>query len=313
MKRFSLREFSFLCAPILLIAGFGWYASVRQPRSNEGELRLRFHVEPPTTMEAFQGTDAVMVVSLQGRNTQGTLTPSLTTLSKGVAQLEVHTPQGVQVSHFDGSSGRWKQWRPLWYSDNVRRIGVNFKHLPKGTLRFGMDASIRPAAPSLRAPLQHLSAKWTLSPNQVKPFSFRAVGAPTVVVRSAKITDATPGSQRVFGEIVFDLVGPQANAQTPFGFAPTIGSFTTDPAWCTSTTWNATPETPTRRVREFRLRKIAKRFLPPNQGQIVRLSGRANAAGCWPLAFQIQPFNFAKVKTGQSLIFKSWTAPVPKQ
>ncbi|HEX8463229.1 MAG TPA: hypothetical protein VF627_01305 [Abditibacterium sp.] len=311
MKRFSLREFGFLCAPVVLIAAVGWFVSHRQNPADQGPLRLQFYVENPTIMEAFRGTDAVMVVSLQGWNTQGAPNPNSLRIHRGIAQLEVQTSQGAQVSHFDGSSGRWKQWRPAWESGNNRRIGVNFGRLPQGKLLFGMTASVRPASLTSRAPLRHLFAQWTLSPQQIKPFSFQRVAAPAVVVRSARITNATPGSQWIYGEVVFDLVGPRTNAQTSFGFAQTTTSVN-DSSWGTSTTWNATPETPTRRVREFRLRKIVKRFLPPNQGQIVRLSGRANADNCWPTAFQIQAFDFAKVKTGQNLPVKSWNSPIPK-
>lgn len=311
MKRFSVREFVFLCSPILLVAGAGWFLSARQSSANGGPLRLEFHVEPPTTMEAFRGTDAVMVVALKGWNTQDKPSPTSNVLHTGFPQLEVRTTRGTQLSHFDGSSGRWQQWRQLWHEDNRRRIGVHFAHVPKGKLRFGMEASVGPERVPVGAQLQHLSAKWTISPLQIKPFSFKAVRPPTVVVRSAKITSATPGSQWMFGEVVFDLMGPGMNAQTPFDSALTLTNFKTDPAWCTSTTGNATPETPTRRVREFRLSKIVKRFLPSGR-QIVRIGGRANADNCWPLSFQLDPFDFAKVKTGQSLPFKSWPAPIPK-
>lgn len=269
-------------------------------------------------MEAFMGTDAVMVVALKGWNTQGLRTSNPTLIHRGIAQLEVQTAQGVQLSHFDGSPGRWKQWHQLWFDDNARRMGIHFGHIPQGKLRFGMEATVGPESVPLGVRLQHLSGKWTISPLQIKPFSFKSIPPPAVVLRSVRIASATPGGRYVSGEIVFDLTGQAMNAQTPFGFAPTllVGN-RNQMGWGTSTTWNATPETPTRRVREFRLRKLATRTLPngqivPQSGQIFRLSGRANAGNCWPLSFAIEPFDCAKVKKGQTLKFKSWPAPIPK-
>lgn len=265
-------------------------------------------------MEAFMRTDAVMVVALKGWNTQGLRTSNPTLIHRGIAQLEVQTAQGVQLSHFDGSPGRWKQWHQLWFDDNARRMGIHFGHLPQGKLRFGMETSIGPASLKSRGQLQHLSGKWAVEAKEIKPFPFNTLArTPLLAVHSVRIISATRGGRCVIGEVVFDSTRPTTGAQTLFGFVQTADVAPSATAWRPPTMWNATPETQTRCVREFTAYKIVKRFLPPpTQKQIVRLSGRANADNRWPLAFQIEPFDFAKVKLGQSLKFKSWPAPVPK-
>lgn len=327
MKRFHGREMALLCSPVLLLVGVGWFLSARHASSddtsNHGPLRLEFHVEPPTTMEAFRGTDAVMVVELKGQNTR--IGPNLKPIIAygGLGLLKVQTAHGVRSAREDGSAGQWNQWRNVWFSPNRLRTGLNFAHIPRGKLSFGMATSVAPAllvgpASMLpRAQPKPLSSVWAVDPKQIKPFSFKSIPPPAVVLRSVSITSATPGGRYVSGEIVFDLTGQATNAQTPFGFAPTllVGN-RNQLGWGTSMTWNATPETPTRRVREFCLIKLATRLLPngrivPQSDQILRLSGRANADNCWPLSFATEPFDCAKVKKGQTFKFKSWPAPVP--
>ncbi len=133
---------------------------------------------------------------------------------------------------------------------------------------------------------------------------------PLVHLRSVKIVQINPGNIR--GETVFDLTGPTMDAQTPFDYDFSERRSGMGSGYGSS---DLTPQTAMRCVREWTVYKpsnssfVNGKLVPTKQ--IVRVTGRVSADNRWPLAFQIEPFDFAKVKIGQTLKFKSWPALVP--
>jgi hypothetical protein len=300
MKHFSAREFALLCSPLLIIGVVGWLLSKRRISPDEGKLHLAFHVEKPTTLEAFKGSDAALVVGLAGEGADKMRVAS------SDPWLEVQGAHGAERSYMSrGYSGIWTK---VWKSNsNGTRFTINSQVIPAGQLRFGTSSAIQTlSATTFAAPR---TGSWLLNRAQIKPFGFKKMTRlPLVHLRSVKIIQINPGNIR--GETVFDLTGPTMNAQTPFDYDFSERRSGMGSGYGSS---DLTPQTATRRVREWTVFKpfvTASGYTPKIVP--VRISGRVSADNRWPLAFQIEPFTLAKIKVGQKLRFKSWPVPVPK-
>lgn len=303
MKRFSLREFALLCVPVLVVAVAGWFFSKWQTAPNGGPLRLVFRVDKPTVLEAFEGNDAVLAVELQGRNVGYGLKEWR--IWQAYPYLEVSGQGRTQRSYYaDKSSERWGHlWRG---SVNGTRFPVVVSSLPAGDLRFGADAKLWESSLGATGTMPHIKAEWSVNRAQFTPYPFgKMARTPQIRLVSVKVLEVN--TSQVRGEAVFNLLSAMKN---PSAFDFNVREKRTSTG-SGSGGADLTPETPTRRTREWiiYLPLFPKSGLSPTTANV---SGRVSADNRWPLAFQIEPFDTAKVKAGQTLRFKSWPAPVPK-
>ncbi len=240
------------------------------------------HVEAPTTLEAWQGGDAVIVVT----NKRGYVSGPM---------LEVNTGRRWQrVSE----QMRWCVG--TWDSGEMMRYPVTLKDVPQGPLRFVLQYSTH-KYPDLTLDKKQF---WPLDRTQVRPFPFSQVArAPMVSIRSVTVRQVWAGSPRttVDADVTFDLA--DGAVATDNSFESSVGSSTCSVSWGTV----AKQPTPTTRVVSF---DASSTTTFPSGRAVV--TGRVSAGRHWPLAFRIEPFDIAKVKVGQKLRFKAWPAPVPK-
>lgn len=295
VKRFSFREFALVCSPLVLFGMVGWLLSQRKAPAPQQPLHLTFHIDNPTVLEAFDGVDAALVVELKGRGADKW------NINQTAPFLELDTPAGTQTSHNNSPRGAWEK---VWKNNiNGTRLLLNSQVAPKGKMRFGINAKISPQSGTL---LSQLSRKWEVDRAKIKPFAFGVLPrTPMVVLRSMKITSVpTKANSQVSGEAVFDFVSPGANKNTSFESSFSHQGGNGGMGWGSGgTKAGLTPETGRRRVREWTVFHVSK-------GKI-RVSGRVSANNLWPLAFQSEPFDLAKIKVGQTLKFKTRPAPVP--
>lgn len=228
------------------------------------------------------------------------------------ATLKVQTARGIEESRVNSYSGLWREvWKGTWQDKNVMRFPIHTAKIPTGTLRFSWTGIAQVARAASAPRSVRLAGDWPVDRTRIKPFPFdKMARSPLVVLRWVKVTQVFPG--QVNAECVFDLSGVNMNVQTPTEFSfcgeARVGTVTYGASWGTAMSGLATPETAIRRVREWAISTT-----PTAKSKIIgHVSGRASAGNRWPLAFQIEPFDFAKVKVGQKLKFKSWPAPVPK-
>lgn len=310
MKHFAAREFALLCSPLLIIALVGWLLAKRQAPLPVQPLQWAFHVEKPTVLEAFKGADAALVIELQGPQA------GAVSVFRSDPWLEVQAAHRTQRSYISrGYSGLWtKVWKGI---ENGTRFPINSHEIPPGALRFGLNARLAStgAVPSLPKFL-NVGGAWSINRQRIQPFPFGKMSpSPLVKLRSVKISRVvrSTGLTEVTGECFFDLSGTTMNAQTPVEFdfsgGGYSGSTTFSVGWGTINKSGATPGTMRWRRREWTI--YANTAFSKSPQTIGRVTGRASADNRWPLAFQIEPFDLAKVKAGQYLHFKSWPAPVP--
>jgi len=284
MKRFSLREFALLCAPVLFVAVAGFVLSRRSSSSG-----MQMHIEAPTTLEAWKGTDATIVIT----NKRGYI---------GNPILQVNTRgqwQSVDdLAPFRHSQLRW--CKGTSESESWMRYPINVRAVPQGPLRFGFQYSTNINA---NVPFDKKQF-WPLDRTQIRPFPFAQMPrAPMVTLRSVTVHSVYPSSSsssHVSGDVTFDVVEGAAGADD--SFESSIVSSTCSLSWNTV----AKQPTPTTRVVSF----DADTGSTSPSGLTV-ITGRVSAGRHWPLAFLIEPFTMAKMKVGQHLKFKSWPAPMP--
>lgn len=309
MNRFSAREFALLCAPVALIAGAGlWVATRPAPVP----LHLDFRVEKPTTLEAFGGANMALVARIRGDGAPNVAMDSMKTASF----LEVQTAQGTQRA----SSQSWttpsawdKVWKGQIYGKGGLRLPINALAIPAGNLAFRLktqpiSANSQPGAPAA-TPRPPLQGKWKIDRSQFAPFDFAKLPrSPQVQVRGVKIVAVTVIG--IEGEISFDLLGAGMNAQTPVDvdLSGTVAFKGTTYGSGRDSEATVDPKNPQRRTMNWNLGGPAS---PPPK-TFGDLHGRISADERWPLAFQLDPINMSKVKSGQILKFRQWTAPIPK-
>lgn len=299
MKRLSLREVVLLCSPLLLIGVAGFVVSRHSifPPDKPG---FEFQVEKPTTLEAFRGIQAALVVRLKGPHPpQG---------SMGLEPFfELQTANGVQVFSSWSNAQLLKGFLKGTPSvEDSTRFLVNLNSVPSGTLHF--EAKAFTASRTTGKSVFYLNEKWLIHREQIKPVVFANVPhPPLVVLRSIKVTRLFSGS--VSGECTFDLSGAMVNAQTPaeIDFSGTFNCYGSNGSlgWGGGLT---VPPNPKQRVWEWTMDVPAI----TNAKITARAAGRISIDSHWPLAFESEAFDIGKTKAGQQLKFKSWPVPVPR-
>ena len=314
MKRLPARELALVCAPLLILLGLGFLFSRRQSSAPETTpLHLVFQLDKPTTLQAFQGADAVLKVKLQGTNANKFDFDA-------APLLEVKTAHGVQTSRVNGYSGLWtKVWKGSLGGESQVRWPINSQAIPTGTLRLSVDAKATPISsatvPSGALTPLHLKGQWRINRAKIIPPSFVTLApTPQVVLRSVKVTQVAPGAGTVDveGECTFDLTGKNDNAQTPVEISFSGGGYSTGRGGISGIGWSSSspsPQQPARRAPTWNVSSMPARSAKAKT--VGRITGRISANNRWPLAFQIEPFDIARVKVGQQLKFKSWPASVP--
>ncbi len=309
MNRFSAREFALLCLPVALIAGAGlWVATRPAPVP----LHVDFRVEKPTTLEAFKGANAALVAQIRGGNTPDIAMDSM----KTDAFLEVQTAQSTQRSSSQSwvTTSAWGNvWKGQFYNKDRLRLPINALAIPDGKLAFRFKTqpvtiTPKPGAPTAtpRPPLDH---SWKIDRSQFAPFNFKAMPRTSQIrIRAIKIVSASPGW--IQGAIEFDLTGKGMSAQTLVDLDLSGSVAFKNTTYGISYDTNATidPKNPMHRTMNWNLGG-GFRMPPKTFGD---MHGRISADERWPLAFQVEPIDMAKVKSGQNLKFKQWPAPIPK-
>jgi hypothetical protein len=311
MKRFHAREMALLLGPVALIGVVGFWMSGRPV--DDGRLRLSFSIEKPTTLQAFRGIDANL--ALKVKNSDG----KELTIKKGSPYVEVHTPRGVEVSRLEGRSQRdWES--DFWMgSINSSRFPIKMKSVPEGTLFFGFDGISQPPLVAGATPTQvsRVSGKWKINRAQIAPTNLAGlprkpfVSLREVVITQVTLTKGTPAtsSSEVSGEAIFDLQSGTMDKETSFECNVRGNSAGRGPRGFAMGWGLGTPTSPTQGT--ARTRTIEWTVFGSWIDTNVNVTGFVSAGNRWPLAFEIGPFDFNKVKVGQKLKFKSWPAPVP--
>ena len=313
MKRFSIRDLVLLCAPLLLIAGAGWMFSQRKPPPAPRPLHLDFRVEKPTTLEVFKGVDAALVIKLKGDGAGNDLINCL----DSDPFLELQSQGKTQRSWVrNGYSGVWMQvWKDQSNTFGAMRVAINSAALPPGELSFGLGLKLQPAMPVPPAvsALLPLRGKWPIDRSKIRPFDFKSLPrAPLIKLRSAKIT-SVGAFVFIKGECVFDLTGVAMDERTSVKY-----DFLDSGAYSSSGSVSGigyTTASPTLSKVKSTQRVCEWSFY--NSGTkkaktIVCVKGLVSADERWPLAFEVESFDFNTAKVGQTLKFKTWLATPPK-
>ena len=294
MKRFSAREFVLLCSPLLIVGVVGWLLSKRKPPAPVTPLHLAFHIEAPTVLEAFSGSNAALVVELTGKNADKMRVYSAN------SELQLNTKNGIEKS--DGASAG-PFWNNVWKGNvNNTRFLIDSKAIPGGQLTFNVNTNVVPSAG--RATTFPIRGTWKVDRTQIQPYAFSSLQkSPQMMLRSVTLTTVPTSKNPSFGgDAVFALTGSSVGSKTPvvFSFSNSDGGM----GWSSS----GATDTPTTRTINWTAYASSYR---PNQKRMVLVTGRVSANHRWPLAFEFQPFDLTRVKVDQSLKFKSWPAPVP--
>jgi len=296
MKRFSPREFALLCVPVLVVAVAGIVLSRRKAPVlvNSGQRQLSFRVEKPTALEAFKGADVVCVVEQNW-------------IDHTQIYLQLQTPCGRLDSRRPENAAWGVNWLRSTGGDQVwMRYGINLRDVPQGAAYLNVNwvdasGSGAPTASSTATPSGTQSCP--INRASIVPFSFQKLPKnPLLVLRSVQITQVPFNvNGMVVGEAIFDLKGAALKKSTVLDVEMRNRSTPVDNAISPQKSSVAT-------------RACLWTVFPanPKVRSVASVSGRVSADNRWPLAFQIEPFDTAKVKVGQKLQFKSWPAPVPK-
>lgn len=319
VKRFAPRDVALLMVPVALVGALGWWMSKRPAPPAKLPLRLSFHLDKPTALEAFHGANAAFVVAFKNfpphDDNNWQLSP----------YVEVKTSHGVEVGKQYGNYNRaWNRnlWNYTSGSPESTRFLLQTKAIPAGEMHFGVfgvvppDMGVTPtASPDLRVKPLRLSGKWRVDRAQLKPLSIASwPRKPLVVLREVKITQLVPGSGRgavpyqVTGEATFDLQGAAMNDRT--SLERTFSErYVAPPKREIYGASYGLPDTlqgaPRRRVCEW----TANVNSP---GIKLNVSGRVSADNRWPLGFQFEPFSYGSVHVGQTLRFQQFPVALPR-
>lgn len=276
---------------------------------DDGKVFFKFHVDKPTTLEAFRGFDGAFVAEIKNRKGfhYDAIHPS-------APYLELKTARGIEASRLrNGTSGFWTD---MWGSstDNSR-FPFKMRHLPPGTLHFGFDALAQlPMSGAPTLPPVRLSGKWKIDRTKIKTPDLTVMPRkPFLQIRSAKILFVAIANPRIggqslaIGEVVFDLQSGAMDEKTSFDYNISEHHFV-----------------PSNRLRHglssssgmdakgtARTRVLNWTVFEDSLTAKLNISGRASVDDRWPLGFQIEPFNFKTAKAGQKLKFKTYPVPLP--
>ena len=212
--------------------------------------------------------------------------------------LDVATPQGIKSWRTDGT-GTFQIKGASAMNDANQWYYIYLTEIPDGDLTFGVSGkAISSSFPSKAKPHQ-IKQALSVDKSKLEKFDFSLPRAPLVKIKSATISRITrPSSATVQlilvlqGAKKMEEIGVQTDFKESHGF---VGS----------TSMQRSPKASRNLIVEANViggNAISKK---------VELAGRVSADNHWPLAFKIEPFDYAKVKVGQQLPFKSWPAPLP--
>ncbi|HEX8463528.1 MAG TPA: hypothetical protein VF627_02835 [Abditibacterium sp.] len=321
MKRFSMRETALLMAPVLVIGTLGWWISKRPlARPEVGPFHFQLHLDKPTTLEAFEGAEAVFQVQIKNDDEKRWF------LKTYQPDLKLTTPDG-EVLRPPPSSVNWSQTMRMPVSavginENEQRLLVKMKDIPAGKLEFVFDAIAQTPPAALGAPplplkTMRVGKTWSVDRTRIKPINLAALPRQPlilmceVVVTQKKLANTrTKTPDQVAGEIRFQLNGAGENQNTPFEMSfNNVISTARGAIPILRASWSGGSEKDTAR---YRVPEWSLNWAPGKSTVQARISGRVSADNRWPLGFQIEPFNFKTVKVGQKLKFKQFPVPPPK-
>ncbi len=313
VKRFSARETALLMLPVAFVGTLGWWGSKR-PRAtlDEEPLRLGFHLEKPTALEAFRGANATCVVEIVGPSANNYQ------MQQVAAYLEVKTPQGVATSWaFKGhSSHRWdyEVWSYSSLTLKGARLSLKTPAIPAGTLHFGCYGIARPSGETPLTKPVRVSGKWKVDRAQFKaPDIASWPRQPLVMLREVVIKEKRMGNaragvpNRIAVEPVFTLNGAAMDEKTSFE-----ANFSSRESQSPNRTTYGTSYLGGAVTRAMPRRRTARWSVSADSlTNKIYVSGRASADNRWPLGFQIEPFDFKTAKVGQKLRFKQFPVALP--
>jgi len=289
MKHIPFSELALLSLPVVLIGGVGYFYSRAKPTQAQEPLRLTFHIEKPTTLEAFAGSNVALVVGMAGKNAEKLRLQHVNHV------LKANTKRGI-MRFDDGGDSRLisntksngKNWR----------LTINEDVIPLGDLSINCNATIAPASGMAPKVLPYKEGRWKIDRTKITSFPFKQMPRkPLVTLKSVTVTQ-TAGY--FSAKSVFSLDGVAMTEKTSFD------------ANLRSRRYGMGYETNFNPQKTARLREIEWSIFT-SIGGMTYVSGRVSADERWPLAFEIEPFNTAKVKVGQKLRFKAFPASLPKK
>ena len=296
MKRFSAREFALLCVPVVAVAGVGFWASRRPVPQPYIPPKFSLSYEPPSALKAFEGAQTVIVAKL-GDDSDGN-SYILDGALRPKYWLDATTPQGTKTLRDDGSGSLKLKGVSMSVANN-QWFYFYLTAIPDGDLTFGISGkAISSSFPSKAKPHQ-IKQELRVDKTRLKNFDFSLPRAPLVKIKSATISQITRPSGATVQLILVVQGGKkmeEVRVQTDFKESH---------GYVNSSSMQKSPNAPRNFVIE------ADVFDANGIIEKVELSGRISADNQWPLAFEIEPFDYAKVKVGQQLKFKSWPAPLP--
>ena len=299
MKRFSAREFALLCLPVAVVAGAGFWAARRPtPKPSYVGPQLQFRAETPKALQAFDGVQQALTISI-GKDSKG---EQFSAFGQPKSWLHIKTPQNTETWYSSGT-GTLPVSGVSMASENNQKYSILIKQVPQGALTAGFSGQIvndalRPAVKPI-----FVKGQWNVSKSKFKPFDFKLPRAPLVKLTSATISTVSPTQLAV--RFTFALQGMEMNEKTTLD-----NQFGEKHGLSFGYSMNGNVNAPKTRVCECYIRNPS----PIGAGSApttIELTGRASANNRWPLAFAVEPFDYAKAKVGQQLKFKSWPAPLP--
>ncbi len=200
-KRFSARETALLMLPVLAVGALGLWLSKRAPAPDAarsvGPVHFKFHLEAPTTLEAFDGADAVVRVEVRNDDEKNWY------LQNYQPYLEWETPGGEVSRNYSFVLSSTTVMHtpvrePVAYQLDLRWSG-SMKDVPAGKLRFGLDYVVGPTPSNktvmLTPPKAFRAAeKWKIDRAKIKPINLRKLPRqPLISLHEVKIIGLTQG------------------------------------------------------------------------------------------------------------------------
>lgn len=320
-KRFSIRKFGLLIAPVVLVVALVLWVS-KPPEHPEisiddEKISVTFQIDKPTGLEASAGYAGAFVLDIEMPYRQldftdiemGDLRLDFT---RCTLYLELQPPKTLQTSK--SKSANQILWKNSTEGSLNLRSPFKNRRYPPGTLYLGSNGLFTPWDTRGAKPTFLVSRKWKIDRARLKAPNLAAMPRqPKVTVRSVTITkvflfkNKFKGVPRgsVTGEVIFDLQGAAMNEATPFVYEFREHHFV-----------------PKNRV-SYEMESGSKNILGTANTRVeawtifedslnvkMNVSGRASAGNRWPLAFEIEPFDFKSVKVGQKLKFKQFPGKV---
>lgn len=297
MKR-SAREFALLCLPVAVVAGAGLWAAQcpsATPKSKPLYIgpQLRFDIETPTALQAFDGVKTVLKINVSDDSAGKHYRIDYPTR----IWLRVATPHGTKSWHNDMPFYEDESWISSYHSSGS---SVAIKQMPRGQVTLGFWGNVPPSP-------NFLGGKWKVDQSKAKPFDFSLPRAPLVNLQSLTITNSVKSHIVVEAAFAYDRAA--LSQDTPFQFQVRDSSGD-ETGWQVSVNHHGIRTSQNWKVR-FTLNHLNPFTGKGDAKHLIAFTGRISADNRWPLAFQVEPFDYKSAKVGQKLKFKSWPAPLP--